>query len=744
MTGFEGIRSSPQVRVVVLNWNGRAFLGPCLAALARQTYPAFRVTVVDNGSTDGSVELIRTQFPDADVIVNPRNLGFATANNQAIRASSEPFVATLNNDTEVEPDWLQELVRSAQSDPSVGAVASKMVFHADPEIINSCGIALDRAGIAWDAWGGRPAALVDHSHEVFGACAGAALYRRTMLDQIGPFDEDFFAYLEDVDLAWRARVAGWRAVLAPRAVVRHVHSGTLGDASPRKRFLLGRNKLWMIAKGLPDRDLWQLPLIMAYELGAIGMRLAEGDWAAIQGRIAGFLGLPRMLGKRAEVHRAGARSGAVRYDPLVWPWQVRDRFQHLRMAQSAADETAASSREISADPVGAPATPVIHRVRDVALRGVGSLLSRTRGSSLGPSGYRKIRILVLRPDHLGDVLLSRPAIELLRASLPEAELTVVVGPWGAPSLQGMDCRIVTFPFPGFQRARKANLLAPYAAAGSFAGRLAREGFDAVVMLRPDHWWGSLAASLASIPIRVGMDVPSQRPFLTHRVGPVEKEPVSESALRLARSLVEALGGVPVDGPAQPRFAPSTAARGWARDWLTEHARAGARLALHPGSGGAAKQWPAHRWGRVIRDVQDQGHTVVLTTGAAERTLAREIAQHVPGALPMVVEASWDQLAGIYESVELVVGMDSGPLHLAAAVGTPTVRLYGPVDPAIYGPPPDDVDHRVFAGGTRCAPCGYLESPPCGYLSSAPCLAVIPVDEVTRAVLAALAETGSHG
>ena len=195
----------PTTTVIIPNWNGQHLLAPCLLALAAQTNQDREVVLVDNGSQDGSVEWVRSRFPTVRLLAQERNLGFAAAINQGILASNSRYVVTLNNDTEPEPNWLAALVSAAENDPTVGMCASKMLFADRPGIINSTGICLDRAGIAWDRRGGEP----DDGREiepveVFGPCGGAALYRRAMLDQIGLFDEDFFAYLEDVDLAWRA------------------------------------------------------------------------------------------------------------------------------------------------------------------------------------------------------------------------------------------------------------------------------------------------------------------------------------------------------------------------------------------------------------------------------------------------------------------------------------------------------------------------------------------------------------
>ncbi|MHB1161292.1 MAG: glycosyltransferase family 2 protein [Chloroflexota bacterium] len=330
---------SPIVSVVIANWNGRAHLERCLAALAAQTLDRFEVILVDNGSTDGSAEMVRERFPWVRVIVNPRNLGFAAANNVGIRAGTASYVATLNNDTEPCPDWLEQLLAPALADDGVGMVASKMVFAHRPGLINSAGIALDPVGIAWDRLGGEPDRGEGAVEEVFGPCAGAALYRRAMLDEIGVFDEDFFAYLEDLDLAWRARLAGWRALYAPAAVVTHVHSATGVEGSPFKSYHLGRNKLWTIFKNYPAPQLYlALPLIVAYDLAATLYGVAtRRDFASLWGRLVGTAGLPRQWAKRRSVQRMRRvpfSTLAKQMAPLATPLGVLARYRHLRWEEA--------------------------------------------------------------------------------------------------------------------------------------------------------------------------------------------------------------------------------------------------------------------------------------------------------------------------------------------------------------------------------------------------------------------------
>ena len=315
--------------IVVVNWNGRQYLKPCLRSLQQQTFQDFEVIVVDNGSTDGSVQLLATAFGWVRLIRNRENRGFAAANNQAIRASNAPFVATLNNDTRPEPGWLDALMYAIESNPRVGSCASHMLFADRPGMINSAGIAIDRACIAWDRLGGQPDAPGETTpQEVFGACAGAALYRRAMLDEIDLFDEDFFAYLEDVDLAWRAQAAGWCSLYVPAARVVHHHSGTAVEGSRFKGRLLGRNKIWLIAKNVSwTHWLWYGAAMIAYDIGAVLVALLRGDPNPAVGRWLGLIGLPRMLRKRNRTKSDGR--ALRRMEPLASPWRVWRRYRHL-------------------------------------------------------------------------------------------------------------------------------------------------------------------------------------------------------------------------------------------------------------------------------------------------------------------------------------------------------------------------------------------------------------------------------
>jgi GT2 family glycosyltransferase len=296
----------PRVSILIVNWNGRSLLEHCLPALLGQTFVDREIIVYDNGSTDGSPEWIGSRFPGVRVICGDRNVGFAEGNNRAIRATRSEYVATLNNDAVPEPSWLSELVLAMGSSPRVGMCASKMMRWGEPGIVDACGIEIDRAGIGWNRHSGEPERDEPAPYEVLGPCAGAALYRRAMLDQVGLFDEDYFAYYEDVDLAWRAQRAGWRCLYVPAACVVHRHSSTAREGSPLKGYLLGRNKVWTLIKNYPWPDwLLYLPLILGYDCAAWGYALLCGDRHPLGGRLAAYKSLGPFLKKRRQIQSGG-------------------------------------------------------------------------------------------------------------------------------------------------------------------------------------------------------------------------------------------------------------------------------------------------------------------------------------------------------------------------------------------------------------------------------------------------------
>jgi GT2 family glycosyltransferase len=320
--------------VVVLNHNGERFLGPCLDSVLQQRDVEFDVIFVDNGSTDGSVVFVRQQFPAVRIIALGRNSGVAAGYNAGMQAVTGEFIVVLNNDTHVQAGWLRALHDAANTDPTIGAVSSLLCRDDQPDVIDSAGIALNVTGYAWDYLSGCPRTDAGLSaRRVFGASAGAALYRRAMLLDVGMFDERFFAYLEDVELAWRARLRGWHAVVAPDAVVLHRHSATSGEGSRFKRWHLGRNRVWLLTQVYPNPSCWcYLPLIAGYDLlASVYHLLVWRDTSAVLGRVRGLRDLGPALRRRAEIQRnrtARWRDVRAAFSPLEGPRALRRRAEY--------------------------------------------------------------------------------------------------------------------------------------------------------------------------------------------------------------------------------------------------------------------------------------------------------------------------------------------------------------------------------------------------------------------------------
>lgn len=313
------------ITVVIVNWNGRRFLDDCLSSIfdaVEKAGEAVEVVFVDNGSTDGSVEFVRERFPSVRVVENRENLGFARANNQGIDAARGRFVLTLNNDTEVADNFFIELVRAVGAAPEeTGMWAVKILSMADHTEIDSVGgLLIYPDGLARGRGRGeRDTGQFDDAVEVFMPSACAGLYSKEMLDRIGGFDDDFFAYCEDTDLGLRARVAGYGTMSVPGAKVYHHYSGTSGKYTPFKAFLVERNHLWAAVKNLPLPVLMLLPYhtVRRYAVQVYGILTGRGSGGRFvedfskprlalvlaKAWLSALRGLPRMLARRRRIQK---------------------------------------------------------------------------------------------------------------------------------------------------------------------------------------------------------------------------------------------------------------------------------------------------------------------------------------------------------------------------------------------------------------------------------------------------------
>lgn len=298
---------APRFSIIIPHWNGREHLESCLTALRRQRYRDFETILVDNGSTDGSQATVREQFPEVRLLELGENRGFTGACNAGYAASQSEFVVLLNNDTEADPGWLEALAGAFERHPDAGILASKLLlfdqrdrFHAAGDYYRVDGIPGNRG--VWQQDVGQ----YDEEERVFGACGAAAAYRREMLADIGFLDDDFYFSCEDVDLAWRANLAGWETIYVPTAVVYHKLKATGGSVTGS--YYDGRNFLYLIWKNYPGpllRRNWRLILRAQLTITQEALRAWRGEAARarLRGQIAGLLGLPRMWPKRRAIQR---------------------------------------------------------------------------------------------------------------------------------------------------------------------------------------------------------------------------------------------------------------------------------------------------------------------------------------------------------------------------------------------------------------------------------------------------------
>lgn len=292
----------PFMSIVVPNYNGRQWLPSVMKALARQTFQDFEVVLVDDASDDDSVDWMANNYPEARVIANRRNLGFAQSCNLGATAARGRMLILLNSDTEPEPEWLEELAKGVCRNPDAGMFASKVLLMDRPEQLHTTGDMLGADGIpvnrgVWELDLGQ----YDARTEVFGGCGCALAIRSELWYSLGGFDEDYWMYLEDVDLAFRAQLAGFRSVFVPAARIYHHLTGTAGGTLAS--YYVGRNTVWLIAKNMPTSLLvrnWRQIIAGQFRIALDALDSIRGREARsrLRGQAVGLLTMWRMLAKR--------------------------------------------------------------------------------------------------------------------------------------------------------------------------------------------------------------------------------------------------------------------------------------------------------------------------------------------------------------------------------------------------------------------------------------------------------------
>jgi GT2 family glycosyltransferase len=304
---FLGEGEKDLVSVVIPNWNGKHFLEACLNSLLEQSYAQVEILVVDNGSEDGSVEYLKEQYPQVRRACFPVNTGFAPAVNRGIRESRGEYVALINNDTVVDKNWVTELVKGLKAHSEAGSAGCKMLAYDDHSLLDGVGDGYRRGGLPGRiGHRERDTGLFQIERYILGACGGAAMYRRSLFNDIGLFDDDYFAYLEDVDIGLRAQSAGYKCIYIPSAVIYHLGCGTTGSGySPLVVKLSAQNNWNTIVKNIPGPLLIKfLPHICYWQLYYFAVVIVRGGQLVpwLKGSFAALALLPKMLGKRKVIN----------------------------------------------------------------------------------------------------------------------------------------------------------------------------------------------------------------------------------------------------------------------------------------------------------------------------------------------------------------------------------------------------------------------------------------------------------
>jgi GT2 family glycosyltransferase len=331
---------TPEISLVIVNWNGGQFLEACLGAVAAQRDVDFETILVDNGSRDGSVDFVRSRFPAVRVVALPRNFGFAGGNNAGAGAAGGRYLAFLNNDTVADPRWLRALRDGLDEKAGFALATSRIVYMHDPTVIDSAGDGVFRWGGAFKRYHGAAASRAERSEEVFGVCGAACMMPRAVFDELGGFDEDFFVSHEDVDLSFRARLRGYRCRYVADAVVRHHGCATMGRVSEFAIFHGQRNLEWVYFKNAPASVLLRtLPGHIIYNAAAAVHFARHGLFATFLGaKVAALAAAPQIVRKRAAVQGTRRVAAGVIWQRLERRWlatKLREKRFDVGLAAGA-------------------------------------------------------------------------------------------------------------------------------------------------------------------------------------------------------------------------------------------------------------------------------------------------------------------------------------------------------------------------------------------------------------------------
>jgi ADP-heptose:LPS heptosyltransferase/GT2 family glycosyltransferase len=643
--------SPPSLAAVVVHYFAPDAAAVCIRSLRSGTRAPDRIVVIDNGSEPGLGEALRATWSGVEVRSFGRNVGFAGALGPEI-ADLADGILVLNQDCELDPRCVELLE---------AALAVRRVAIA-------CGTVLDRAGRIWARggaidWTGRgrnldagraaepsPAA----AFEVDYAPGCATMVRAEAWREAGGMDPRFFMYGEDADLSARLRRAGWRVVCEPRAVCRHEGSSAAGgEHGPFQSYFRLRNRALFVAR---HSTALQAVAFVALILPAL---------------------LARDLYRYARLGSMGAFGEVL--------------LGLLRVARSAEppDPRAIRSGRIAKTP--GPARAYVYRsaLRRALVRTVDSIGYALRKSRSGEPPASVARILVVKLDHLGDLILALPAIEALRAAYPHAEIDAVIAPGGEPLLASAPVtRIETLAAPWLDGGR-----VPWRTVRRVARRLRERRYDLAVDLRGDPVAILIARRAARFAVGIGN---AGLGFLLDRVHPGPRPGLHQAEMLRE---VAALAGAPTAGRARPRLRPTDEERARAADLLS--GLPGRPIAFHLGAGDRRKIWPPENYADVAAELAEKGHPPVVIGGAEDRAYVDRFLARLGSALDLSGKLGLGESLAVLERCAALIGNDASPGHMAAAVGTPVVIVYAPInDPARWRPAGDEVEVVTPLEGER--------------------------------------------
>jgi GT2 family glycosyltransferase len=324
----------PKVSIIILNWNGLKDTIDCLESLKKITYPNYEVIVVDNGSKGNDANILEEKYKGyIKVIRNKENLGFAEGNNVAIREvlkeGKSEYILTLNNDTTVDPNFLDELIKCAQKHPEVGSIQAKMIFSWNPQFIDSAGHLYSKNSFCFNRGAYESVEKYNEEDEIISCCAGACLYKKEALEDVKIdneyFDKDFFASYEDVDLGFRLQWAGWKSWYCPKAIVYHKRGATTGIRSPFIIYHSARNQVWTFFKNFPNSFLLKNFLWFAIaEITQIGLNLLRKRPVILKAKFDAYRNLEKIWRKKKQIKKRVNFSEIEKF--LVLKWRIATPF----------------------------------------------------------------------------------------------------------------------------------------------------------------------------------------------------------------------------------------------------------------------------------------------------------------------------------------------------------------------------------------------------------------------------------